>query len=245
MALTRQLSLTLGDARTKFRTFTVDEDTVNQAHSDAQANRAILDVYEKYWQRYGNRVKQYSGTQLALTMANGVLGGMFNVNNAWAIQKWLRLYRETDVAAIPSNASVELEKMERHRLLWLQKNRPQPTDNFSAYCVERVDAESTALVTHWGIRFWPLTATGAFAVSADVYLQAPVTLTSDSDLFDMDIEEANIVVRAAAAIASARLGRPDDFIENLWRTIPEDTQEYLRGRMDEDLPRKRPQEAAY
>lgn len=234
MSITRQLSLSLGDARTKFRQYTVDEDTTNPAHTDAQVNRILMDVYQRLWQRgRDDRIVTLTSAGTWGTITAPVSSGI----HAWAGSKAVM-----QIKRVYNGNGVQMRKMSMPRLMWLQKNRPQASESLvTAYALERVDNESTTLVNSYAIRLWPLVAGTNQSLSADVTLQAPITLTADGDLFDMDVEEANIVVRVAAAIAAARLGRDAGFVESIWRLVPGDVQEYLGSRPANAL---QPKEAA-
>lgn len=250
MALTRQASLMRGDARQKLREYLRDEDTVNPAYSDSQANRLLMDHYERRWQRYGNRIKGLAGADtfgdIALTTAGTALS--WNYTGAAMVQKWLKLYLQTDANTSAANyASRELEKYELYDLMWLAKNRPQASSGLypTAYALERRDGEGVAGPL-WTVRLWPTAGVDATVwVSAQVYLQAPLAMSADSDVFDMDVEEANITVRSAAVDGCARMGWPDSYVDTIFRTLPADEQAFLRTRQNERTPRVTATEEPY
>lgn len=242
MAVTRASSLSLLQGRTKLRELIVDQDTVKPALTDPDANSALFDMYEKWWHRYGQSVTPLTGTEIGVTITAPVAGTYTPTGPAATqVQNWAHVFLETDNAANPSASSKELEKMEPHDLMWLQKNRPY-TDSAEilAYSVEQLDAETATAgaVRNWVFRLWPLCAAGTFAISAKAKLQSPLALTVDADLFDADVEGANLIVRATAALVATRLGKPQRIIDGILRTIPQDEQEYLLGRQSATAPRE-------
>lgn len=242
MAITRASSLTLLQARTKLREYIVDQDTVKPALTDADANSAIFDMYEKWWHRYGQSVTPMTGSEIGITVSAPVVG-TYTPSTALAtqVQEWEHVFAETDASANPSASSKELEKTEPHDLMWLQKNRPYTAaTELLAYSVEQLDAESAAAgsVRNWVFRLWPLCASGTFAISAKAKLQSPIALTSDTDIFDADVEGANIFVRAAAALVAGRIGKSQKLIDGILMTIPQDVQDYLLGRQPATGPRE-------
>jgi len=222
-----RLLLNRGQVRTIIRDVAVDADTVKPVLSDTQWNDLLEDVYSRYWSRFAPALSSLS-TSLSF---GGALSAPLTAFSLFSspFQRLDRLYLETGAQAYPTSASTELEKLAAHEILWLQKNRPS-TDSPKYFSIERFDNVPGSMQSPWAARFYPVSAApSTHYFTAAILLQSPADITTDSDILDLSSnEEVRIVARVTAAIGASRSGRPQDFIENIWRTIPEDVQEVFR-----------------
>ncbi len=221
-------SLTLTNALTLMSSLMQDEHATRPFWTSAQKTAALQDWYVRWYEKFNNRLAQYTG---AVTF--GSWAGSTRVKRTLdrTILSWRHAYLETNGTNFSVGAELE-SNMRPERVRALQVTAPT-TGTPTCIAFERVAGITVGTAGDmgglWDAYLWPI-PTGAVFISAHVRT-TPYVPVAGGDSFDCSPAEARIVCALAAIEGASLSGRDAEFMEQRWRVVPDEIQAVMRGEM--------------
>lgn len=241
------MALTWSDVLELVRLRIQDTSTTNQAISDDELlivnNQALLDWHEAF----DDRVFWDPATSTGLQWGAGDAAVTRKITTAADYTKLFSIHYE--LTETSTTKGVELERIELPEMFYLQGVEALAGDP-AFYAVERAAATRVAGnptssdVGKWYVYLYPLHPGGFVTALSARVRRAPALMTGNASVYDLTDAEAYHIGTVVSARASTLLNQPQEFIDNIWRELPDAWQQKMNRHVEASTaPNRRPAEA--